>query len=110
MAEEADSGSWSLDPTAPAPCFRPISRQTGADDDTATDSDNGITDLTSDVFPDPTGLVSDPPTRRTAAIRTEKCLISYNLDWDEVEGAADPCLAAMKLLLVARQSVGTSWW
>ena len=60
---------------------------------------------------DPTGSVSDPPTRRTAAIRTEKCLISYNLDWDGVEGAADPCLAAVELLHVARQSVGTSrWW
>ena len=46
MVEEADSGSWSPDPTAPAPCFRPTSRQTGADDDTATDSDDEITDLT----------------------------------------------------------------
>ena len=40
MAEEADSGSWSLDPTAPAPCFRATSRQAAADYDTATDSDD----------------------------------------------------------------------
>ena len=73
MAEEADSGSWSLDPTAPAPCFRPASRPAGADDDTATDSDDEITDSTTiGMFSDPTGSVSDLPTRRTAAIRTAK--------------------------------------
>ena len=33
------------------------------------------------------------------------------MDWDSVEGAADPCLAAVELLYVARQSVDTSrWW
>ena len=55
MVEEADSGSWSPDPTAPAPRFRVTSRQAGADDDTATDSDDEVTDLASDVISDPTG-------------------------------------------------------
>ena len=33
------------------------------------------------------------------------------MDWDDAEGAADPCLAAVALLHVARRSVGTSqWW
>ena len=33
------------------------------------------------------------------------------MDRDGVEGAAGPCLAAVKLLHVARQTVGTSrWW
>ena len=33
------------------------------------------------------------------------------MDWDGVEGAADPCLAAVELLHVAQQSVDTSrWW
>ena len=33
------------------------------------------------------------------------------MDWGGAEGAADPCLAAVKLLHVARQSAGTSrWW
>ena len=54
MVEKAGSGSWSPDPSTPAPCFRPTSRQTGADDDAATDSDDEITDLTSGVFSDPT--------------------------------------------------------
>ena len=72
MVEEADSGSWSPDPTAPAPCFRATSRQAAADDDTATDSDDEVADLTSDVSSDPTGPTSDPPKRRTAAIRTAK--------------------------------------
>ena len=95
----------------PAPCFRPTSRQTGADDDTATDSDDEITDLASGMISDPTGSVSDPPTRRTAATRAAKCLIGYNVHWGGVEGAADPCLAAVELLHVARQSVDTSrWW
>ena len=67
--------------------------------------------LTSGVFSDPAGSVSDPPTRRTAAIRTAKYLISYNTDWDGDEGAVGPCLAAVELLHVARQSVGSSrWW
>ena len=111
MVEEADSGSWPPDPTAPAPCFRATSRQAAADDDTATDSDDEVTNLTSDVFSDPTGPTSDPPKRRTAAIRTAKDLIDYNMDWDGAEGAADPCLAALELLRTARQSVDTwRWW
>ena len=111
MVEEADSGSWSPDPAAPAPCFRATSRQAGADDDTATESDDEATDLTSGVFSDPTGPISDPPTRRTAAIQTAKGPIDYNVDWGGVEGAAGPCLAAVQLLHIARKSVGTSrWW
>ena len=59
---------------------------------------------------DPTSPVSDSPTRTTAAIKTAKCLIDY-VDWDGVEGAADPCLAVVELLHVARQSADTSrWW
>ena len=38
------------DPAAPAPCFRAMSRQAGAGDDMATDSDDEITDLTSGMF------------------------------------------------------------
>ena len=111
VVEEADSGSWSPDPAAPAPCFRATSRQAGADDDTATESDDEATDLTSGVFSDPTGPISDPPTRRTAAIQTAKGPIDYNVDWGGVEGAAGPCLAAVQLLHIARKSVGTSrWW
>ena len=75
MVEEADSGSWSPDPTAPAPCFRATSRQVGADDGTMTDSDGEVSGLTSGVLSDPIGLTSDPPRRRTAAIRTAKSLI-----------------------------------
>ena len=111
MVEEADSGSWPPDPTAPAPCFRATSRQAGADDDTATDFDDEDTDLTSGVFSGPTGPTSDPPTRRTAAIRTAKGSIDYNVDWNGVEGAANPCLAAVELLHITCQSVDTSrWW
>ena len=51
---------------------RATSRQAAADDDTATDSDDEVTNLTSDVFSDPTGPTSDPPKRRTAAIRPAK--------------------------------------
>ena len=44
-------------------------------------------------------------------IRTAKGLVSYDVDWDCAEGSADPFLAAVKLLHVARQSVDTSrWW
>ena len=51
------------------------------------------------------------PLRTTAAIRTAKGLVNCNVDWDGAEGAAGPCLAAVKLLDVARQSVGASrWW
>ena len=107
MIEEADSGSWSPDPAAPVPCFSPIPHRTGADDGTVTDSDEDATDLTGD----PTGPVSDLPTRTTAPIKTAKCLIDYNFAWDGVEGAVGPCLAAVELLHVAHQSVETSrWW
>ena len=50
MVEEADSGSWFPDPTAPAPYFGPTSRQTDGDDDTTTPSEDEITDLTSGMF------------------------------------------------------------
>ena len=60
MAEEADSGSWSPDPAAPAPCFSPTSRRTGADDDgAAADFDDDATDLTGG----PTGPASDSQLR-----------------------------------------------
>ena len=48
MVEEADSRSWSPDPAAPAPCFSPTTRRSGADNGAATDSDDDVTDLTSD--------------------------------------------------------------
>ena len=64
MVEEADSGSWSSDPTAPAPCFGPTSPQTGGSNDTATDSDDEITDLASGVS-DPINPISGPPAHRT---------------------------------------------
>ena len=102
MVDEADSGSWSPDPVAPAPCFSPTTRRSGADDGAATESDVDVTDLTGD----PTGPPGSP-TRTTAAITTTKCLIDYNVDWHGVEGAADPYLAAVELLHVARQSVDT---
>ena len=62
MVEEADSGSWSPDPAAPAPCFSPTTRRSGADHGAAAGSDDDVTDLTSD----PTGPASDSPTRTTA--------------------------------------------
>ena len=78
---------------APAPCFSPTTRQSGAGAGAATDSDDDAADLTSD----PTGP-PDSPARTTAAITTAKCSIDYNVDWDCTEGAADPCLAAVALL------------
>ena len=57
------------------------------------------------------GPAADSPKRTTAAITTAKCSIDYNVDWDGVEGAADPFLAAVERLHIARQSVDTSrWW
>ena len=108
IVEEADSGRETLDPAAPAPCFSPTSRRTGADDGAAAGSDDDATDLSGD----PTGPAFDSPKRTTAAITTAECSIDYSMDWDGVEGAADPCLAAVELLNVARQSaVDTSrWW
>ena len=73
-------------------------------------ADDEITDLASGMFSDPTDPISDPPTRKTAAIRTAKGLVNYNADWDGAEGTADPCLAAVKLSHVARQSVDTARW
>ena len=111
MVEEADSGSCPPDTTAPAPCFDPTSYWPGGEGDAATAAGDEITDLTSGMFSDPTGPLSDPPTRKTTAIRTAKGLVNCNVDWDGVEGAAEPCLAAVKLLHVARQSADTSrWW
>ena len=74
-------------------------------------ADDEITDLASGMFSDPTDPISDPPTRKTAAIRTAKGLVNYNADWDGAKGTADPsCLAAMKLSHVARHSVDTARW
>ena len=39
MVEEADSGSWSLDPAARAPCFSPTTSQPGAGGSAEIDSD-----------------------------------------------------------------------
>ena len=63
MVEEADSGSWSPDPAAPAPCFSPTTRRPGADDGAAADSDDDVADLTCD----PTGPAPDSPTRTTSS-------------------------------------------
>ena len=106
MVEEADSGSWSPDPVAPVPCFSPATSRPGAGGGAETDSDGDEIDLTVDPTEPP-----GSPTRTTAAIATAKCPIDHNADWDGVEGAADPWLAAVKLLHVARRSVDTSrWW
>ena len=107
MVEEADSGSWSPDPAAPAPCFGPATSRPGAGGGAAIDSNAEETDPTSD----PTGP-PDSPTRTTATVTTAKCSVDCNVDWNGVEGAADPCcLAAVELLHVARQSADTSrWW
>ena len=92
MVKDADSGCWSPDPAAPAPCFSPITRRSGGDGGAATDSDDDVTDLTSD----PTGP-PDSPTRTTAAIPTAKCLTDYDVDLNGAEGAADPCFVAVEL-------------
>ena len=106
MVEEADSGSWSPDPAVPPPCFGSSTRQSGAGGGAEADSDGDEIGLTGDPTEPP-----DSPTHTTATITTAKCPIDYNVDWGGVEGAADPCLAAVKLLHVARRSVGTSrWW
>ena len=69
MVEEAYTGSYSPGPAAPASCFRPTTRLSGANDDAATGSNDDVTDLISD----PTGP-HDSPTRMAAAISTAKCL------------------------------------
>ena len=106
MIEEAESGSWFPDPAAPPPCFGLTTRQSRAGGGAETDSDG-----------DKVGSVGDPaeppdsPTRTTATITTARRPVEYHVDWDGVEGAADPCLAAVKLLHVARRSGDTSrWW
>ena len=102
MVEEADSCSWSPGPAAPQPCFSPATSRPGAGGGAETDSDGDEID--------PTGDPTEPPgspTRTTATITTAKCPVDYNADWDGVEGAADPCLAAVELLHVARRSVDT---
>ena len=87
-------------------CFGSSTRQPGAGGGAETDSDGDEIDLTGDPTEPP-----DSPTRTTATITTAKCPIDYNLDWGGVESAADPCLAALKLLHVARRLVDTSrWW
>ena len=72
----------------------------------ATEADDDITDLTGDMVSDPaSGPISNLPSQ------TAKGSVSYDVDWDGIEAAPDPCLAAVKLLHVARQMVGTSrWW
>ena len=106
MVEEADSGSCPPGPAAPPPCFSPTTRQSGAGGGAETDSDGNEIDLTGDPTESP-----DSPTRTTAIITTAKFPIGYHVDWDGVEGAADPCLATVKLLPVARRSADTSrWW
>ena len=105
MVEEADCGSWSPDPAAPALCFSLATGRPEAGGGAETDSDGDEIDLTGDPTEPP-----DSPTRTTATITTAKCPIDYNVDWDGVEGAAGPCLAAVGLLHVARRSVDTSWW
>ena len=64
------------------------------------------------MFSDPTfDPISHPSAWKTAAIQTAKGSVSYDVDWDDAEAAADPCLAAVRLLNVARQAVDTSrWW
>ena len=62
IVEDADSGSCPPDPAAPAPCFSPTSRRTGADDGAAADSDDDATDLAGDQ----TSPASDSPKRTTA--------------------------------------------
>ena len=75
----------------------------------ATEADDDTTDLTGDMFSDPTSdPASDPPTRKVAALQTAKGSVSYDVDWDGIEAAPGPCLAALKLLHVARQIVDTS--
>ena len=70
------------------------------------DSDGDETDLTGGPYEPP-----DSPTRTTATITTARCPIDCNVHWNDVEGAAGPCLAAVALLHVARRSVDTSrWW
>ena len=86
--------------------LQPGNEPTGAGGGAETDSDGDEIDLTGDPTEPP-----DSPTRTTATITTAKCPVDYNIDWDGVEGAADPCLAGVELLHVACRSVDTSrWW
>ena len=106
MVEEADPGSWFPGPAAPPPCFGSSTRQSGAGSGAEADSGGDEIDSVGDPAEPP-----DSPTRTTATITTAKRPVEYHVDWDGVEGAADPCLAAVKVLHVARRSVVTSrWW
>ena len=108
MVEDAKSGRWNPDPTAPAPCFDPTAHwASGAGGAPEMKDDGDVTDLASD-----TGLDQpDPPTRADPEIQTAQGAISYATDWDVTEAAPDPCLAAVKLLHVAWQMADTSrWW
>ena len=106
MIEEAESGSWFPGPAAPPPCFGSPTRQSRAGGGAEADSDGDEVNSVGDPAELP-----DPPTRTTATITTAKRPVEYHVDWDGVEGAAVPCLAAVKLLHVARRSVDTSrWW
>ena len=104
MVEEADSGSWLQDPAASPPCFGSSTRDRGGG--AGADSEDDEVESLDDPAETP-----DPPTRTTATITTARRQVEYHEDWDGVESAADPCLAAVKLLHVARRSVDTSrWW
>ena len=104
--EEAESDSWFPDPAASPPCFGSSACRSGAGGDGETDSDGDEVDLVGGLTEPP-----DSPTSTTATITTVERPVDYHVDWDGVESASDPCLAAVKLLQVARQSVDTSrWW
>ena len=64
--------------------------------------DDDITDLTGDMCSDPASdpASDDPPRLKIAAIQTPNCerSVSYDVDWDGVEAAPDPSLAAVKFL------------
>jgi hypothetical protein len=65
MVEDAKSGRWNLDLTAPAPCFDPTAQwASGAGGASETKDDGDVTDLASDTGLDP----PDPPTRVDAEI------------------------------------------
>ena len=102
MVEEAESGSWFPDPAAPPPCFGSSACRSGAGGGGETDSDGDEVDPVDGLTEPP-----DSPTRTTATTTTAKRPIEYHVDWDGAEGAADPCLAAVKLLHVAR---GSYYW
>ena len=101
------SGFPTLPPRHRSPCFGSSACRSGAGGGAETDSDGDEVDPVGGLTEPP-----DPPTRTKATITTAKRpAFEYHVDWNGVEGAADPCLASVKLLHVARQSVDTSrWW